>query len=173
MSHSKLNSLNTAAETCAEAPRRGLMPRQAAFIMLLGVALGATGCMTTPEDGEHIGSFTNSVDFAGVSGYANEWVAVQAWNSDLLDWQTIGYALTDETAMPDSDGELFEWSVSLVVPEDHWIPWGFDLFQANVRAVVYDTGEICYASSGEPFAAIWANTPPPTIADEVGDLRTR
>lgn len=147
--------------------------RQSAMVMMLGVALGATGCMTTPEDGEHIGNWNNAVDFSGVSGYANEWIAIQAWNSDMLDWETIGYALTDDTAMADSDGELFEWSVSLVVPEDNWIPWGFNTVKGNVRAVVYDTGEICSATSGEPFATIWANYPPPTIVKEVEDLQTR
>ena len=80
--------------------------------------------------------------------------------------------MTDGAAMAGSEGELFEWSKSFVVPEDNWIPWGFNTLKAEVRAVVYETDEICHASSGEPYATIWANYPPPAIKDEI-DLKAR
>ena len=162
MSNAHLQHNSIAAATTSSS--RGWM----APLMLLGLTLAATGCMATPEDGEYIGPYYTAVDFSGMSGYAGEPIAIQAWDVEQGDWETLSFVLTDNVAMPGSDGEVFEWAKSVVVPLDLWTQTGSS-YQAYVRAIVYETGEVCYASSGEPYATIWASGPA-GIKEEIGDL---
>ncbi|MCA9178217.1 MAG: hypothetical protein KDB14_27320 [Planctomycetales bacterium] len=145
-------------KTTSKSAAGGSRRLRAVALNAMALAAVCTGCMTSPGDGEFIGTPDTAVQFEGVSGYSDEWIAIQAWNSAELDWDTIGYTLTDEVAVAGTDGELFAWSKSVALGDEHWIWWGSH-YKANVRAVVYYTGEICYAESGEEFATIWSDYP--------------
>jgi hypothetical protein len=147
---------------CTSIPKsQVLAPRRCGLLLLAGLAAVATGCMATPEDLQHIGAYDSAVYFSGYTGYANEPIEIQAWNFRDAEWVPIALTVSDNVAVPDTDGEVFAWSVSEVVPGSCWKFQGFSHpdgeFRGYVRAVVIDTGEILDATGPESHAKIFAD----------------
>jgi hypothetical protein len=86
-------------------------------------ALGATGCVTTPTDGEALPSAVSLKNFQGYSLTPSAAVVVQAFNHKTSQWETIGQGTSSATVSiaantAGQNPELYAFSVSARVANE-------------------------------------------------------
>ena len=89
-------------------------------MLLAGIAVLSTGCMTRPGALTHVGDRDDSVLFDGWTTNPNEYVYIYARDSTTSSWLYIGYAKTGTTAVNHFGTDWYYWNKNLVVPEICW-----------------------------------------------------
>ena len=92
------------------------------IVVMLLVVLPATGCMTSPFDGQQVDSEFSVVTFSGYHLVADSPVSIRAFDPVLGEWYEIGLATSaSQVTWVAMDGtDVYYWEESVVVPLDFW-----------------------------------------------------
>lgn len=95
--------------------------------------VAATGCMTTPNDGDSFAATTTAINFGGYTNTANQAVSVRALNPTTNVFSQFATATTGSSPTVAWDNDWYPWSVNAVVPATAWVA-GSSGARATIRA---------------------------------------